>query len=227
MKWLKNGKMTESLFYSRAAQYWANVPATVDGVLGGFGHISQTDIEGSKAFLDAILAFENPPATNLALDCGAGIGRVTKYVLLPRFEKVDLVEQDEKFLKTAEEFIGKSNEKLGTLYQNGLQNFKPHKTYDLIWCQWVTGHLKDYDLIDFFERCRMSLNKNGVMVVKENIATSKELEYDETDSSVTRPIELLQILFSEARLKIVKTDIQQGFPTEIYPVHSFALTSMD
>ena len=26
------------------------------------------------------------------LDCGAGIGRVTKHVLLPRFNKVDLVE---------------------------------------------------------------------------------------------------------------------------------------
>ncbi|CAH1638165.1 unnamed protein product [Spodoptera littoralis] len=219
--------MTESLFYSRAAKYWANVPATVDGVLGGFGHISQTDIEGSKAFLDAVLSFENPPDTKLALDCGAGIGRVTKYVLLPRFEKVDLVEQDEKFLKTAKEFIGKDNEKLGTLYQNGLQNFKPVNTYDVIWCQWVTGHLKDYDLIDFFERCRMSLNKNGVLVVKENITTSKELDYDETDSSVTRPLELLQTLFSEARLKIVKTDIQEGFPTEIYPVHSFALISMD
>ncbi|CAH0691802.1 unnamed protein product [Spodoptera exigua] len=219
--------MTESQFYTRAANYWASVPATVDGVLGGFGHISETDINGSKAFLDDILAFENPPATKLALDCGAGIGRVTKYVLLPRFEKVDLVEQDEKFLKTAKEFIGYDDEKLGTLYQSSLQSFKPEKKYDVIWCQWVTGHLKDYDLIDFFERCRMSLNTNGVMVVKENVTTSTEIEYDENDSSVARPMELLQILFSEAKLKTVKTDIQQGFPPEIYPVHSFALTSMD
>ena len=28
-----------------------------------------------------------------ALDCGAGIGRVTKSVLLPKFDNVDLLEQ--------------------------------------------------------------------------------------------------------------------------------------
>jgi protein N-terminal methyltransferase len=27
-----------------------------------------------------------------ALDCGAGIGRVTKYVLIPYFDAVDIVE---------------------------------------------------------------------------------------------------------------------------------------
>jgi hypothetical protein len=38
-------------FYSHAAEYWSSVPATVDGVLGGFGFISQTDIQGSLSFV--------------------------------------------------------------------------------------------------------------------------------------------------------------------------------
>jgi hypothetical protein len=38
-------------FYTHAAEYWAAVPATVDGVLGGFGFISRTDIQGSVSFL--------------------------------------------------------------------------------------------------------------------------------------------------------------------------------
>ena len=38
-------------FYGDAAQYWSSIPATVDGVLGGFGFISHTDIQGSIAFL--------------------------------------------------------------------------------------------------------------------------------------------------------------------------------
>jgi Putative hydroxyindole-O-methyltransferase. len=38
-------------FYGNAAVYWSSVPATVDGVLGGFGFISQTDIQGSLSFL--------------------------------------------------------------------------------------------------------------------------------------------------------------------------------
>jgi len=32
------------------------------------------------------------PSLNSALDCGAGIGRITKSVLKPIFENVDLVE---------------------------------------------------------------------------------------------------------------------------------------
>ena len=38
-------------FYGSAAEYWSSIPATVDGVLGGFGFISQTDIKGSLSFL--------------------------------------------------------------------------------------------------------------------------------------------------------------------------------
>ncbi|KAG6443686.1 N-terminal Xaa-Pro-Lys N-methyltransferase 1-A [Manduca sexta] len=216
--------MTENNFYKKAANYWANVPATIDGVLGGFGHISDIDIDGSRAFLHKVLTSENPPRTKLALDCGAGIGRVAKYLLIPQFETVELVEQDEKFINTAKQLIGEDNAKLGALYKIGLQHFKPQKRYDVIWCQWVLGHLNDYDLISFLERCGDALAENGVIIVKENITTSSELEYDDEDSSVTRPRDLMTRIFKAANLRIIKTDIQIGFPEHIYPVHSFALS---
>ena len=38
-------------FYVDAEKYWAGVPATVDGMLGGFSHLSSTDIGGSHKFL--------------------------------------------------------------------------------------------------------------------------------------------------------------------------------
>lgn len=41
-------------FYTDAAKYWDKIPATVDGMLGGFGFISQTDIEGSQNFLKSL-----------------------------------------------------------------------------------------------------------------------------------------------------------------------------
>lgn len=215
--------MTESKFYKRAASYWANVPATIDGVLGGFGHISDADLVGSQAFLTHILAQDNHPNTKLALDCGAGIGRVTKNLLIPHFAKVDLVEQDEKFINTAKQLIGEDNEKLGTVYKIGLQHFKPQKKYDVVWCQWVLGHLTDYDLIAFLERCSEALAQNGVIVIKENIATTDEISYDEDDSSVTRPLSMMEKIFEEAKLKTVKTAIQANFPDDIYPVYTFAL----
>ena len=38
-------------------------------------------------------------------DCGAGIGRVSKRLLLPLFESVDLVEQNPQFLERAKTYI--------------------------------------------------------------------------------------------------------------------------
>ena len=41
----------DGISYSKAASYWSGVEPTVDGMLGGFGNISGTDIEGSSKFL--------------------------------------------------------------------------------------------------------------------------------------------------------------------------------
>ena len=106
----------------QAADYWAAVPTTIDGMLGGFAKISHTDIDGSNKLLkllmkvgrwpvgnwdrthsvkhlvlmsrrlkmcDAAVAVvgdgceqvEGGPGAGRALDCGAGIGRITKHLL--------------------------------------------------------------------------------------------------------------------------------------------------
>ena len=37
----------------------------------------------------------------------------------------------------------------------GLQNFTPsQEAYDVIWIQWVLGHLTDDDLVAFLKRCQ-------------------------------------------------------------------------
>lgn len=41
----------EAHFYSNAEVYWRDVAPTVDGMLGGYGSISNVDLNGSKAFL--------------------------------------------------------------------------------------------------------------------------------------------------------------------------------
>ena len=41
-----------------------------------------------------------------ALDCGAGIGRITKYILEPRFDKIDLLDPTKELIEKAKEFIG-------------------------------------------------------------------------------------------------------------------------
>lgn len=153
---VKNLKMLNDPFYEDAVHYWEKVPATIDGMLGGFGYISTTDIKGSNAFLEEIYKSKNPPDKKYALDCGAGIGRITKNLLMKIYEKVDMVEQNPAFLEKSKKFLTASNEsKIGDLYSMGLQDFTPeNEKYDLIWCQWVMGHLKDEHFIEFLQRCK-------------------------------------------------------------------------
>ena len=57
--------------------------------MGGYGFVHDADAETSNEFINE---YKDSIGHGRALDCGAGIGRVTKYVLLNHFEKVDLVE---------------------------------------------------------------------------------------------------------------------------------------
>ncbi|XP_011633660.1 N-terminal Xaa-Pro-Lys N-methyltransferase 1 [Pogonomyrmex barbatus] len=211
-------------FYTAAAKYWDCIPPTIDGMLGGFGFISQIDIKGSTFFLKSLFQLENPPSKAFALDCGAGIGRITKNLLIKFFKHIDLVEQNPKFLEVAKISLENYSSKINQYYPIGLQNFCPTTNkYDLIWCQWVLGHLQDDDLLEFFRKCALGLKNNGVLVVKENITSSNNLEVDKKDSSVTRPMESLQFLFDKADLVCIKQQQQTKFPRGLYPVYMFAL----
>lgn len=213
-------------FYTDAANYWSKVPATEDGMLGGFGFISNTDIEGSDFFLRQVFKLKNPPQKGYALDCGSGIGRISKHLLTKHFKQVDLVEQNSEFLDAAKTYLADRAKKVGEFYPVGLQEFSPQANkYDVIWCQWVLGHLHDEDFVKFFTNCQIGLNEGGVIIVKENTTSSDKVEVDTEDSSVTRPLSELKRLFELAGLVSVKEQKQSRFPQGLYPVHMFALRS--
>jgi len=215
---------TDVDYYNDAAKYWEKVDSTVNGMLGGFGKISEVDIEASNKLLKFLFKMEGGPSNCKALDCGAGIGRITKHLLAKHFSAVDLVEQNKIFLEKAKENLKNCVHKIDKLYCCGLQNFLPEKSYyDVIWCQWVLGHLTDAHLVQFFERCLDGLKPNGVLVVKENLTSSDEVEKDEEDSSVTRPENLLKQLFERAGMEIIRELNQQKMPQGLYPVKMFAL----
>lgn len=54
-----------------------------------------------------------------ALDCGAGIGRITGNLLTKFFDKVDLVEQNPKFLEQAKLYLKSSLSRVGQFYSSG------------------------------------------------------------------------------------------------------------
>ncbi|CAK5123978.1 unnamed protein product [Meloidogyne enterolobii] len=94
-----------------------------------------------------------------ALDCGSGIGRITKHLLLPKFNYVDMVDFAETFIEQSEKYIGsEGNSRVQNKFVESLHTFKPSPNfYDLIWIQWVTGQLSDDDLTNFLRRCKVCL----------------------------------------------------------------------
>jgi len=166
----------------------------------------------------------NCPQWERALDCGAGIGRVTKDVLLNHFDTIDMVEFNGSFLDEAKKtFAG--NPKIGHYFESSLQNFEPSEQYDVVWCQWVLGHLTDNDLVEFLKRCGKALRKGGLIIVKENISVEGPI-MDETDSSVTRPAKEFNKIFRLAGLKVIRQATQTNFPRQLFSVKFFALTSV-
>ncbi|EKD13563.1 uncharacterized protein L3040_008572 [Drepanopeziza brunnea f. sp. 'multigermtubi'] len=204
-----------------ALDYWASIDADVNGMLGGFSFISKVDLQGSKNFL-AKLGVGGEGAgkakVKIAVDCGAGIGRITEGLLLKVANTVDIVEPIVKFTDNL-----KGKEGVGEIFNTGLENWSPETEYDLIWNQWCLGHLTDAQLQSYLEKCAKALNKGGLVVVKENMSTSGEDVFDEVDSSVTRCDEKFREIFKKARMKIKKTEIQNGFPRDILPVRIYAL----
>ena len=59
------------------------------------------------------------------------------------------------------------------------------------------------------------------MVVKENV--SKNLEFDDLDSSYTRPLSLLKDLIHRSGFRIIKEEKQKKFPKDLFEVRMLAL----
>lgn len=65
---------------SISKEYWQNVPASVDGMLGGFSDLHDDDVGVSKKILTKLFGKENQSSDKLAaLDVGAGLFHVLLY----------------------------------------------------------------------------------------------------------------------------------------------------
>eukprot|EP00797_Seminavis_robusta_P014509 Sro2197_g318700.1 o-methyltransferase (258) ;mRNA; f:15623-16452 len=205
----------QQVWYDKATDWYEeNCPATVDGVLGGFASISEIDLKGSHAF------YKNW-TLGAGCECGAGIGRVTKGLLL-HWDQVDLVESSSRLLCESPEYIGEEGAANCKFY---CSDWTPPsgRYYTIIWIQWLT----DDDVICFLNRCADSLlpNGKGVIVVKENTTGDGEtFVVDNDDVSVCRSLPYWLKLIEKAGLKVVYQKMQTDFPPDIFPVPMLALT---
>lgn len=218
--------------YDDAISYWLSVPASVNGVLGGFGEqtpVPKADIIGSATFLRKLQTrMECPAGQKLTIDMGAGIGRITRDLLWKISDVCDLLEPVKPFVEQMQRELAPvaQKHKLGTIYDIGMQDWvcdgsKAGK-YWLVWCQWCVGQLPDEELVQFWIRCKDALMPNGTLIVKENIAPGEDV-FDPTDSSVTRSDAKFRDLFERAGFKLIASDVQKGLPRELFPVRMYCL----
>jgi protein N-terminal methyltransferase len=144
--WAKEKKKGAKKWYGSAIEYWNSVPATVDGTLGGFGQVSPADLSESAMFLDALAdAGYNTRATGTmsrAVDCGAGVGRITQGLLAARFGSVDVVEPVSHMMQQAKAALAAVGHS-GRFYEVGLEEFAAAAgSYDCIWVQVIAAPLE-------------------------------------------------------------------------------------
>ena len=224
--------MDEAAWYDTVVTHWTKAVSAEDndGVLGGWGCVDEEDARGSLAFLAQTLgvpAAQWPIAGYRALDCGAGIGRVTGAVLLKSSERVHLVEVSEALLAQAAVKLSEHAARI-ECSQTSLRDFAPPAgSYNLVWCQWVLGHLTDRDVVALLHRCRSALRPGGALFVKDNAAPSKQCPYDgkymldEENAGVIRTHNHLWALARAAGFKLSKTALQTNFPEGLYPVRMY------
>ncbi|KAK8000506.1 hypothetical protein PG990_013106 [Apiospora arundinis] len=220
----------------RSLQYWENVDASDNGMLGGvpavagFSHTSKVDLQGSRSFLAKLgIGMTNDRRIVAhALEGGAGIGRVTDGLLRGLALHIDVIEPVIKFNDKL-----RGNSGVRHIFNVGLEGWLPLEAvrYDLIWIQWCVGYLTDEQLLGFLKQCGQALNpENGVIVLKENISMSGSDLFDATDSGLIREDSKFRQLFTQAGLRITKTDLQKGLPRvssrKLLPVRMYALKPM-
>jgi protein N-terminal methyltransferase len=215
-----------------ALSYWNSCDPSVTGMLGGFPQVSRIDLQQSSTFLAKLrrASKAHPTSTPLTriVDCGAGIGRITLGLLSTVATTTDIVEPVQKFtheISHGDDFKAlREQGKIGKIYNVGLESWTPEFEYDVIWIQWCLGQCTDEQVKALFLRIQKHLSPGGWIVLKENLSNHQlgEDVYDETDSSVTRTDDKFRALFADAGLKIVATELQRGFPKDLYPVRIYA-----
>jgi protein N-terminal methyltransferase len=209
-------------WYGKAMEYWSGQDASINGVLGGFGDLHPTDLAGSELFLNQLII----PSTGRGVDCGAGVGRISQFLLSKKLATIDLIEPCSKLLEKAKTELPRTlkTSQIGNFECTPLQSWRPEENrYHIMWHQWVLLYLTDDDCVAYLERCKRALAEGGYICIKENVALKGTFLVDNDDNSVTRTLEQYKDLFARAGLRIVSQVRQGRWPTHLFPVLMWAL----
>ena len=214
--WLLQGQQRDK-FYRVNEGWWVDGyegRETLEGAMIGDDG-SEEDLVHSRALLTRAMEFL-PQKPQSALDVGAGVGRVTRGVLLPAVSHVTLVDQSAKWLRAAKTYLAEDASRC-TFVQSKLEDYHPHLSdkdkFDIIWIQWTLQYLIDQDVVELLKRLSLCLLNEGVLVLKENRPVYSHSECFQMDTpskegrfDITRPEKHLAVLIELSGLAVMYTE---------------------
>jgi hypothetical protein len=243
---------------NRDAWYAANALWWNQEVSGGYGGKTddeamigdkggEADGEEGLAFLDRLLRLDyrhsSSPSSSSSLgfrravDAGAGVGRVTKNILLKRYDSVHLVEADPGWSKQSRKYLGQKRSARCTFTCARLEDLDATMIEgwgdtgaNLVWLQWTLQYLTDSDAIDTLRNLASGLiDWTGILVVKENrpygVARKDRFQLETPDGGcgedvgggrydITRSDDHHRLLFERAGLVVILSE--EGIETNTY-----------
>ena len=225
-KYFSNVKKPKIKFDDISENFWNNKTPEIENMCG-VGELNNEDLVHSERI------FKNLKVNrkfNRALDVGAGIGRITFNVLYDKCNKIDLLDNNKKFLNHAElkqrEIKG---DKIENFYHSKIQNFRFQYNYDLIFVQWVLEYLDEKNFALFISNISSHLNNEGYVIIKENINLDNELNIPiEEEGSLIRPNKTFENCFRIAGLKSIHEELveYESLPIEILDVKCCVLSKL-
>ena len=213
--------INKEAWYNKAKRRWQNTEASKNGVLGGFESVHNVDVENSHHLLNHLINKGIIIHTNSAIDCAAGIGRISKSVLTKYFQNVDILEQDEKFVRACQKEFA-ANPIVRNIYQDSMQNFVFKNKYDVIWIQWCLEDFEDDGLFSFLTNCKKALNSGGVVIIKDNIVDDLLGELEREFSKI-RSDKIYKEIFKKCDFELLIHYHQPNWPKELLNISIFVL----
>ena len=208
-------------FSASVVNYYARQPAVEQSVTGDIDEeIADADVLGTSEFIRDLVSAIPPP--RIALDCGAGVGRVAVRALAPYFDTIDMVEPIEAFAVVAQKRLGA---RCGNVTIAPVQNvtFSEGK-YDLVVMNWLLLYLTHVQVVDVLKKARDSLRPGGYIFVKDNVPRRMWYYADEPTLGMHRTSRHLQHLFQLAGLVEARaSQLQTSWPDGLLKLRMFVL----
>lgn len=224
----------KSAWYELTKDYWNKSESNSKGMLGGNTKVNSIDISFSMNLLEDYISkkFFKPSSV---LEIGAGIGRVTKNLLINYFTDITLVEQSKPFIDKAKETLEKSKsesvkinyiaEPMQSIFENEHffgENSEPR--FSAIWIQWCIENLDDDDLTKLLTKCKQLLLPKGMIFIKENVVEdNEEVKINDIDFSRVRNDKLYKEIFKAAGLRLFKHIRHPDWPEDLMSVSFYVL----